>query len=160
MSDVSESQRLIRKPQFWRTALAWSVGIALYYTILLLIYCLHESNYLGRYLRDDPKVSQNSVESPITVIKGLEQYFLMAALEAYRKEHGAYPLLPDNPIGDLKKLLVSGGYPLAGFDADKDARYLSLDGKSYGFRFHRPHACVVEVHANNTTWWGAPKCPF
>jgi hypothetical protein len=155
----SESRTRIRKLDGWRTALAWSAGIALYYTILLIIYCVHESYYFDRDLRN-PKVSQPADNSAITLSKGLEQYFLMAALEAYRKDHGAYPLLPDNPVADVKRLLINGGYPLPGVDSDKEARYLSLDGKSYGLNFHRPHQCVVEVNANHTGWWGAPECPF
>jgi hypothetical protein len=95
---------------------------------------------------------------------------LRMALQGYRRERGKYPILPDNPIGDIKKQLVSGGY-LAGdqTEQDKDARYVSLDGNSYGLLFHINRGqdnplgipCLIEVDAKATGWWGQPpRCPF
>jgi hypothetical protein len=98
----------------------------------------------------------------------LEKYSVMVALRQYQKEHKAYPVLPDNAIGDLKKQLIDGGYLPAGLDFDREARYVSLDGKSYGLQFHvnrwpgnpRGTPCLVEVGTAGSGWWGAPKCPF
>ena len=66
---------------------------------------------------------------------------LRNALESYRKARGAYPLLPDNPVDDLKKDLVDGGFlrsipadPLGGPPKGQQYRYVS-DGKLYGLLF-------------------------
>ena len=95
---------------------------------------------------------------------------LRTALQGYRRERGAYPILPNNPIGDIKKQLVSGGYLAPEQpEQDGDARYVSVDGKSYGLLFHINRdkdnplgtPCLIEVDAKATTWWGQPpNCPF
>lgn len=108
------------------------------------------------------EIYSRNQDIPVPQALADEKYSLMIALREYRKEHKAYPMLPDSPIGELKKQLVGGGYLTPGPDADADARYVSLDGKSYGLKFHHPPGtpCVVEVDATATGWWGAPKCPF
>ena len=99
----------------------------------------------------------------------------MAALEAYRKARGTYPILPEqgSPIIDLKKELASGGYfrPEYGdfSGVDNEARYVTINGKSYGLLFHvdrtddRPSGtlCVVEVGRSYIGWGERPPpCPF
>ena len=91
---------------------------------------------------------------------------LMAALQDYRREFGAYPVLlpvPDIPVTEIKQVLAKAGHPPRNSDLqDEDARYVSFDGKSYGLLFHRGLryvnrpviACIVEVNAANTGWWG------
>lgn len=95
---------------------------------------------------------------------------LMTALRDYRGEFGAYPVLPvpDSPTAEVKKVLAKAGHPVRTSDLqDQDARYVSFDGKSYGLLFHRgPRyiykpviACIIEVDAANTGWWGQfSKC--
>jgi hypothetical protein len=94
---------------------------------------------------------------------------LRAALQRYRLDRLSYPVLIDVPISDLKKQLVSSGHLSQSTDADKEARYISADGKSYGLLFHinrtpaNPSGtrCLIEVEAKNTTWWSQPPpCPF
>ena len=94
---------------------------------------------------------------------------LRTALQQYRLDRLAYPILVDMPISDLKRQLVSSGHLSQSPDADKEARYVSLDGKSYGLLFHinRTSAnpsgtrCLIEVEARNTSWWSQPPaCPF
>jgi hypothetical protein len=95
-----------------------------------------------------------------------------AALESHRQSRGAYPVLNDRPLVELKKQLVEGGYlksdsaDLAG--PDKAARYASFNGKSYGLLFHfdptgpsPKQPCLIEVGDYETGWWAQPaKCPF
>jgi len=135
--------------EFWKIVGAFSILMFFFYAIVFISYYVNQ---------DNPQV-------PLA----LEKYSLMVALREYRKEHSAYPILPDNPIGDVKKQLVSGGYLPSGPDADKEARYVSLDGKSYGLMFHinrsptspRGKPCLIEVDAIATGWWAQPpKCPF
>jgi hypothetical protein len=148
MTHLSEDQAPIRRPEFWRTIGAISIGLLFYYAMLFLIYYFHEFYLFNQ-------------ENPRELVA--EKNSLVVALREYRKEHKAYPILPDNPIADVKEQLIKGGYLLPTPDADKDARYVSLDGKSYGLKFHRPHGglCVVEVDTTKTGWWGnLPKCPF
>ncbi len=99
----------------------------------------------------------------------LEKYALMVGLRDYRKEHGAYPILGDTQIGNVKKQLIDGGYLPPAPDADQAARYVSVDGKSYGLLIHfdrspinrRGRRCLIEVDAIGTGWWAnPPKCPF
>jgi hypothetical protein len=147
MTHLSEDQAPVHRRKFWRIVGAFSIGLFFYYAILLIIYCVHE---IYVFNQDNPQAL------------ALEKSSLMIALREYRKDHQAYPILPDSPIGDVKKQLVGGGYLPPGPDADEDARYISLDGKSYGLKFHHPRGrpCVVEVDATKTGWWGALKCPF
>lgn len=145
MNYLSERVTLTQKREFRRVVGAWLFGIFFYYAILIIIYFVHEIYFIN---------------PDLLRALALEKHSLMVALEAYRKEHNAYPLLPDNPIGDVKKQLVRGGYLPPAPDADKDARYVSLDGKSYGLKFHAPHPCLVEVDIAGTKWWGAPICRF
>ena len=94
-----------------------------------------------------------------------EAQSLMEALQDYRGEFGAYPVLPepDSPIAEVKQALAKAGHPVrTSALQDEDARYVSFDGKSYGLLFHRGLryvnrpviACIVEVNAANTGWWG------
>jgi hypothetical protein len=147
MNHLPEDHIPVQKREPWKVIGAFSIGLFFYYAILFMIYYVHEI-YL--FNRDNP---QALIE---------EKHSLMIALREYRKEHKAYPILPDNPIGDVKRRLVRGGYLSPSPDADEDARYVSLDGKSYGLKFHTPRgtACLVEVDVTGTRWWGAPKCPF
>jgi type II secretory pathway pseudopilin PulG len=82
---------------------------------------------------------------------------LMAALEKYRSAKGAYPLLINNPISDLKPTLVDGGFlkeiPRDLPDA-QPMRYISNTGTSYGIlstKNRKP--CLIEVGVSNTQWW-------
>lgn len=95
---------------------------------------------------------------------------LMAALQDYRKEFGAYPVLPvpDIPTTELKQVLAKAGHPPRTSDLqDEDARYVSFDGKSYGMLFHLGprynnmpvNSCIIEVDTPTTGWWGQfSKC--
>jgi O-antigen ligase len=85
-----------------------------------------------------------------------EAHSINAALEEYRAARGAYPV-STGPLVDLKNELSrdgflrpqSGGFPTV----DKEARYWSLNGKSYGLMFHIDRTadnpagteCVVQV---------------
>jgi O-antigen ligase len=89
---------------------------------------------------------------------------IMAALQKYRTARGAYPIL-DSPLVELKEVLAKDGYlgsasgELSG--TDNAAWYASVNGKSYGLRFHPSGAlCVVEV--GRSYIWGErlPPCPF
>jgi hypothetical protein len=134
--------------EFWRIFGAFGIVMLFFYAT---VFFLHYVN------QDSPQVAL-----------ALEKYSVMVALREYRKEHAAYPILPDNPISDLKYQLVGGGYLPPGLDTDKDARYVSLDGKGYGLMFHmnrtpanpRGRPCLVEFDVKGTGWWGLPKCPF
>jgi hypothetical protein len=83
---------------------------------------------------------------------------LMAALDKYRSAKGAYPVLGNNRITDLKPTLVDGGF-LNGIPPDlSDAqpmRYISTTGTSYGILSTKNgHPCLIEVGITNTGWWG------
>src|ERR1700738_4598990 len=65
---------------------------------------------------------------------------LKSGLEKYHAARGSYPLFPDNPVTDLKKALVDGGYlrsipddPLWGRTGNQ-YHYVSA-GPSYGLLF-------------------------
>ena len=147
MTHLSEDQVPIPRREFWRTFGAIAIGLLFYYAILFSIYYFHEFYWFDQ-------------ENPQALVA--EKNTLMIALREYRRQHNAYPILPDKPIRDLKAQLIKGGYLLPMPDADKDARYVSLNGRSYGLLFHRPAGtCIVEVDAAKTGWWGyPPKCPF
>lgn len=94
---------------------------------------------------------------------------LREALEKYRLERSSYPLSPNDPISTIKQQLVRSGQTSKIPDADKDARYVSLDGKSYGLLFHinrtadKPSGtpCMIEVNTKGNDWWSRPPaCPF
>ena len=102
----------------------------------------------------------------------LEARSIMAAMLEYRQSRGAYPVFPvhDSPLIELKKELAKSGY-LASDDPspDKDARYVSFDGKTYGLLFHMDRTdnnpqgsqCIVEVGRSATGWWEQPRpCGF
>jgi hypothetical protein len=134
--------------EFWRVIGACSIVMFFYYAIVFVSY----------FLSRDPAPAL-----------ALEKYSLMVALREYQKEQTVYPILPDSPIGDVKKQLIDGGYLPPGPDADNDARYHSLYGTSYGLLFHvnrtpanpRGTPCLIEFDAITTGWWGQPpKCPF
>jgi hypothetical protein len=83
---------------------------------------------------------------------------LMAALEKYRSAKGAYPLLNDNILADLKPHLVDGGFlneiPPHNLPGAQPMRYLSKTGTSYGILSAKNGMqCLVEVGASNTGWW-------
>ena len=89
---------------------------------------------------------------------------LMAALEKYRSAKGAYPLLINNPIKDLKPTLVDGGFLKAIPPDLPDAqpmRYISNTGTSYGIlstKNRKP--CLIEVGVSNTKWWALSSEDF
>jgi hypothetical protein len=83
---------------------------------------------------------------------------LMAALEKYRGAKGAYPLLGNNPLADLKPTLVDGGFltqiPPDLTDA-QPMRYISTTGTSYGILSTKNRQpCLIEVGIKDTGWWG------
>jgi hypothetical protein len=103
---------------------------------------------------------------------------IKAALEKYRTKRGSYPFpVAGNPLSDLKKELVDGGY-LAGIPqdpgdlSDKQYYYVSNDGNSYGLLFHlrsqtgkdlpeKTSRCLAGVGIAGKGWWGPPPpCPF
>ena len=96
---------------------------------------------------------------------------IKAALQKYRDSHGAYPIFPNNNVGDLKSALVTPGYlhempndPLP----DRPYRYVS-NGAAYGLWFHLGRTdrnvssgtCITGVGTAGTGWWAQPPgCPF
>jgi hypothetical protein len=83
---------------------------------------------------------------------------LMTALEKYRSARGTYPTLANNPVTDLKKPLVDGGFlneiPRDLTDA-QPMRYISTSGTSYGILSTKNRQpCLIEVGVSNTGWWG------
>jgi hypothetical protein len=83
---------------------------------------------------------------------------LMAALEKYRAAKGAYPILPNNRLTDLKPTLVDGGF-LGAIPTDlSDAqpmRYTSTTGTFYGILSTKNRQpCLIEVGVSNSGWWG------
>lgn len=105
-------------------------------------------------------------------LRGKHAEQLMNALEGYRKARGAYPLLPDNEVDDLKRFLVEGGY-LAAIPSDplrqtrgKQYRYGTPDGIAYGLLFHIESAdgsklnqCLMGTRGRQF-WGDPPACPF
>jgi hypothetical protein len=99
-----------------------------------------------------------------------------AALEKYRSARGHYPYpFYNNAFSDLKKELVDGKHldviPVdpSGLK-EKEYRYVSSDGKTYGLLFHLQFpvgkipaegACITGVGTAGTGWWDQPPdCPF
>jgi hypothetical protein len=83
---------------------------------------------------------------------------LMAALEKYRSAKGAYPVLANNLLADLKPTLVNGGF-LSDIPRDltdaQPMRYISTTGTSYGILSTKNRQpCLIEVGISNTGWWG------
>ena len=102
-------------------------------------------------LAPNPRHSQDQVRAGNAKL-------LMAALEKYRSTKGAYPLLVDKPITDLKSTLVDGGFlkeiPRDLTDA-QPMRYVSHTGTSYGILSTKNREpCLIEVGVSNTGWWG------
>lgn len=100
--------------------------------------------------------------------RGKDAAVLKSALENYRKARGGYPNFPDNPVSDLKKDLVDGGF-LKSIPNDpspeRPYRYTNLnsDGKSFGLliTLEAPPGPCITVVGTNPGWWGQPpKCPF
>ncbi|MBR0723689.1 hypothetical protein [Bradyrhizobium manausense] len=101
---------------------------------------------------------------------------LMSVLDNYYTAKGAYPALYpvlqkyDVPVAVVLEVLadssVDFGSRVKFNDPDRAARYVSVDGKSYGLLYHfekpgLPPTCIVEVGARNTGWWGQPpSCPW
>jgi len=82
----------------------------------------------------------------------------MAALEKYHSAKGAYPLLGNNLLADLKPTLVDGGFltqiPPDLADA-QPMRYISTTGTSYGILSTKNRQpCLIEVGISNSGWWG------
>lgn len=97
---------------------------------------------------------------------------LMGLLDDYRTAKGAYPVLPgvDVPIAELVEALATSGVTFHSrirfSDLDRDARYVSNSGESYGLLYHvsqfgTPLTCLVEVGAHRSGWWKQPPpCPW
>jgi hypothetical protein len=107
-----------------------------------------------------PSIRDNQRVKDVAVLKN--------ALENYRKARGGYPNFPDNPVSDLRKDLVDGGFLKSiPNDPSPQGRYRytnqNSDGKSYGLLITlegAPGACVTVV-GTNPGWWGPlAKCPF
>jgi hypothetical protein len=101
---------------------------------------------------------------------------LRAALESYRSARGSYPIYPDNPVDDLKKDLVDGGFltaipadPLRGSPGGQQYRYVS-DGRRYGMlikleagssKIPSGGLCLTGVETKGSGMWREPPdCPF
>jgi O-antigen ligase/polysaccharide polymerase Wzy-like membrane protein len=152
---------------FFRPAVSAAAAMQVFLKILAgsaIIVVLFGAWFLSNYFRAPP------ADSPLD----RETRSIVTALREYRIARGAYPVLPvaDSPMIDLKKELAKGGYlrPPSGelSGPDKDARYVSYDGKVYGLLFHEDRtddnpsgACLIEVGVFGTGWWGRPpKCRF
>jgi O-antigen ligase len=108
---------------------------------------------------------------PVDTPLAREARSIMAALKEYHAARGAYPV-SYSPIIDIKKDLVREGYLSAApgevSTIDPDARYLSVNGKSYGLQFHIDRSddytsgtCLVEVGRSYIGWSErSPACPF
>jgi peptidoglycan/LPS O-acetylase OafA/YrhL len=101
---------------------------------------------------------------------------IRSALENYHKDHGNYPPFPSNPIKDLKKDLVDGGYlramPEYSPQTNRGLLYYTSNGSFYGilirleemnFFFEKRAAvlCLTGVATAGTGVWNEPSaCPF
>ncbi|WP_375413834.1 hypothetical protein [uncultured Bradyrhizobium sp.] len=108
----------------------------------------------GAYIRDQQRVKDAAL--------------LKGALENYHKARGGYPNFTDNPVSDLKKDLVDGGF-LKNIPEDpspeKRYRYTNNnpDGRSFGLLVPLegpPGECVTVVGINPGWWVQASQCPF
>jgi hypothetical protein len=84
---------------------------------------------------------------------------LMAVLEDYRREKGAYPVFDkiDVPVEQLLSLLKRSSVNLrSGWlkGVDQGARYVSVTGESYGLLNQSGQLveCIVEFRTSNTGW--------
>jgi hypothetical protein len=82
---------------------------------------------------------------------------LMTALDKYRSAKGAYPVMSNNLLVDLKPILVDGGFlteiPRDPTDA-QPMRYISTTGTSYGILSTKNRQpCLIEVGISNSGWW-------
>ena len=106
-------------------------------------------------------------------LRARQANLLKAALEEYRLAHGMYPQpFPDNPITELKKYLVDGGYlsTIAEDPAFSGFPRYTLGGKTYGLLFKLERSagkipaggpCLTGVGYAGTGWYGQPPdCPF
>jgi hypothetical protein len=87
---------------------------------------------------------------------------IAAALEKYRADKGAYPVLPvlDSPVTELFSSLVNGRYlsniPTASAGGEQ-IRYVSVDGRAFGLRVVLSNGpCIIEVGISKSGWWGNP----
>lgn len=95
---------------------------------------------------------------------------LRDALDRYKAARGGFPMpFPDNPVADLKTVLVGGGF-LRAIPEDplppRTYRYTASDwtaGKRYGLMIplEETGTCVTGVGFEGNGWWApAPTCPF
>ena len=96
---------------------------------------------------------------------------LRGLLDDYRAAKGTYPMLPgvDVPIAQLTDTLAASGVTFHSrirfTNLDKDARYVSNTGQTYGLLYHfsqsgQPVRCLIEVGAHQSGWWKQPPpCP-
>jgi hypothetical protein len=103
---------------------------------------------------------------------------LKEAIERYYRDRGTYPALPGNPVDDLHKDLVEGGYlkeipsdPLRAeglfqyqYASDGRTKYAILIRQQAEQNFARSRTarlCVVGVDPTGLGGWGSlPKCWF
>ena len=99
------------------------------------------------------------------------------ALEKYRAARGKYPYYPSNPLSDLTKDLVGGGFigsipadPVFGASGNNQYYYASDGGQKYAILTHlkfetqwtqKNGTCLTGVNFSSVGWWpGTPTCPF
>jgi hypothetical protein len=98
-------------------------------------------------------------------IRAADAVVLKAAMEAYKKAKGQYPIFGDNSTDDLAPALVGGKF-LASVPRDpKGTAYrVTSNGTIYGllFQLERPPGrCMTGVGISGTgAWGGPPDCPF
>lgn len=132
---------------FWWAVVAPVIVLGSFFGTLYVI-----DHYPGYYTESQLRDRQRASETAS----------IREALEKYKAAKGAYPSpFSDNPLSDLKKALVDGGY-LRSIPVDpetgKEYRYVSLGG-AYGLLV--PTGCMTGVKAAKTGWWGQPPdCPF
>jgi hypothetical protein len=97
---------------------------------------------------------------------------LIRLLEEHRGAKGVYPVQSpgDVPVSQLRKALADSGVafrtPMDFPDTDPKARYISVDGQSYGILFHFYEAgtfrqCIFEMDRFGSGGWGQPPpCPL
>jgi hypothetical protein len=142
-------------------AIALVIGVVSFFGTLLAI-DTYDPDFNGPWKRDRQRAKDATA--------------LKEAMEKYRKSKGAYPVLPDNDVEDLEKVLVTPGFlssipgdPLRATAGKKYYR-VSANGSAYGllFQLERPvekvksdGLCVTGVKVSGSGIWnGAPDCPF
>ena len=87
---------------------------------------------------------------------------VIRALAEYRSIHDTYPVLPDSTLPAVAKPLVTEGF-LRAVPRDppgtEPIHYVSFNGAAFGIwiHFEKSPACIVEIGASKTGWWGQPE---